>query len=1209
MRIVLRLDGRYRLGNLLRYSFRFFICLFLLSYAPGISGKLCAENITRPAVLFVSPRGLMGGWVDLDYLNELHRQRFEVDFTERQGDFNWDRIKKYNSLVLFSCPSAKGEDSLLHQAKEPPYRPDFIALVERYLSEGGGVFLMAKSAGGDYAFYDLIKTWGARIPYERYREQDPAKTALYPNMRGYEKCFFTDRISASPITMGVRQLWLPYMDHYAAADCMPLDLSEKWKVAVRGSKTSHTEPVDLSTDHDSRLANKNFKPLIRPGGKKEPALIGMRDYGNGRLVLCSMHPIHTVGQGTKWLYERRCLEKGFDQRPSDFSLLFRNSLRWLSEPSVRSGKIGGYQTEPLRLIPRVTRPGAKKKVEDLFWSRKELDYHRSPLDGKIFKGLIGAKSMYGGGKGSISVWAEAGRKAGLSFICFMDDFDELTPEKLAILDAECKKNSDDKIVLFPGYTIANNIGNRLFVFGYGTPWPPEQGLTGPKKTLLNQQYEEDGVYKNNSVVVDWIISSARGAGGPGGFWRQVGFYDFRDPRCMKMYDLRLCSAAAVRYYENHQLVEDTTADYLKSTPGTLGFSPVSVNIVRSPEELIAEVKSRNALTYVKADEISGIMEHGLRWQAQYDGKNIFCSDGPLIHRFPDLYRVMVYGGESFVSNRNNMPVPVHVSSTIGLKEIRIYNGEKIIRRVLCNGCKEYRNTFRLAANIQRTMILEAVDLQGGKAISYTRASRAYSAPKVAFCGDHCNDCGNQYLSRGIAIFKMHRCPLIDAGFSWDGGPFGKRRTVFFDTMEPILDSNLGKEGHRRFSNIPILETADNSAIAVRSVRNRIFDKAIPIVHAWLTYGPLDPTQLYDGTARYVEYARPSVGVRPVGHGITGMQKGAVLSEYFYEMTFKKELTIRSLTFQTSVFRGPWPLMFVSGSGEGRCTVADVSIGRRALKQRVNTGDWIGFYCPDTPSNGILLVNRGVPFDLDINPGRDVTPITLDAVADGIQTKRGTTMTYGLLSIIDPIDRAGQGPARFLRLIEYLKNPEKIEILHGERVATEPYFTEITASDYAEVRIQKPKREIGITLPVRVVGLCENWSAGYWQKKGHNTGYYDDGTDRYRPAGFDFDGRVYASLYPDMAPEHHVIVGHPVVCDNRDLVIEAIPDAPYGDLNLYWYVAVNNRSDKPVKATFKQGMDVPGLNFNPTTVTIPCGGYIVLQDDTKPEWMAQGRRLD
>ena len=68
---------------------------------------------------------------------------------------------------------------------------------------------MARSINGDESFRPLIERWGARIPHERIVDDDPANLRPMPRMRGIEKLWFTDGVSDTPVSEGVRQVWLP----------------------------------------------------------------------------------------------------------------------------------------------------------------------------------------------------------------------------------------------------------------------------------------------------------------------------------------------------------------------------------------------------------------------------------------------------------------------------------------------------------------------------------------------------------------------------------------------------------------------------------------------------------------------------------------------------------------------------------------------------------------------------------------------------------------------------------------------------------------------------------------------------------------------------------------------------------------------------------------------------------------------------------------
>ena len=115
------------------------------SAAALLALLLCASRAAaqRPSILVISPVGAAGGWVDLDYLSDLRRAGFEVDYTDGMADVTWERIRQYNVLVLYLCPPPPGVDSGPFTGNQPIYQADFNALIERFLQQGGGVLVMA----------------------------------------------------------------------------------------------------------------------------------------------------------------------------------------------------------------------------------------------------------------------------------------------------------------------------------------------------------------------------------------------------------------------------------------------------------------------------------------------------------------------------------------------------------------------------------------------------------------------------------------------------------------------------------------------------------------------------------------------------------------------------------------------------------------------------------------------------------------------------------------------------------------------------------------------------------------------------------------------------------------------------------------------------------------------------------------------------------
>ena len=70
-------------------------------------------------------------------------------------------------------------------------------------------------------------------------------------------------------------------------------------------------------------------------------------------------------------------------------------------------------------------------------------------------------------------------------------------------------------------------------------------------------------------------------------------------------------------------------------------------------------------------------------------------------------------------------------------------------------------------------------------------------------------------------------------------------------------------------------------------------------------------------------------------------------------------------------------------------------------------------------------------------------------------------------------------------------------------------------------------------------------------------------------------------------------GHPVVADEmgRDLFIQV---THLSENSQRWHVSVNNPTDRDIRTTLRQAIDLPGLCFRKTTISLPAGGYKALK---------------
>jgi hypothetical protein len=1150
--------------------------------------------LPRPSVLFAaaSTTPVYDGWVDLTFLSELKERGFEVDFTQGLSEITWERIRNYNVLVISRTPDSDAAQR--GQARPADGIEPFVSLMERYLSEGGGVLLMPREGNSiKQSVADLTDRWGAILPVEKIVETDPTKVASMTRLPE-SPVAYTDQIVASPLSEGVRGIWYPMrpIDHGHMTG--PILVDESWHVVVKASETSITEPIDLSEDVDPPHLE---HPFQRPGGVEAPALFAIRSRNEGRIALVNQWNQFSYGAGTKWLYDREILSRGFDGRPSDFGRLLENTFRWLAKPSLGAGTLGGYRTAADRLAPPNESPEAREEFE---WHWRTYGHYPDLTAGwRLVRGLLGAKTAYSSGTGTVPEFAAAAREAGLDFVVFLEDFDRLTEEEFRQLRSECSIYSDEALELIPGFTIDSNIGNRVFHIGQDAAWLPPETLTGPNQSILYLQEEdgEGGFTGSKTYYHRWVLKSygdpKRGV--------NVGYYDFSGSgNGMRPPDLRNYSLLGLRTYRQGRLVEDVTPEYLTTALSTIPPGPVSINEVRSPVGLRREVESGHALTYALRPADGRVAQGALSWSSKYASMPLFVSDGPKIIAWPQTVRVATFGSESFTSQWTAMRSLAHVRSDVGLKEVRIYDGERLFRRFLLDGDEEFRETLVLDGTVQRNLVLIAEDVQGGRAVSFARRSWKVGTG-VEFCSDRVNSCSPSHAGTMVMIHGANQLPLgatpglpVDVlGGTWDGGPTGTVKPVYLKTR-PLLDAEEGSENGGRFNQTPVLEFSDEGARAVASVHDELFDDRIAeVMNGWNTRGPLGgPSKLFRYTQRFRHWFPPSLRVPSSGWPALGVRLGVVPTLYSNEIVFKRDLGIRSLQlgYNMQTGQGSTPILVVGDGSEPR--EIDLSrLNEREISDpiRIEPGHWFGIYARGT-SNSHAFVNRAAPILLSAKRGW----LFVQADLQGRSVQQGDVYRYEVFGLGYPIDVEIESASDFRPYLDYLAQPTGLEVLRGRWVESAGLLEIEPVNHAVEVSLPKPDDGIDRVVPLRVPGLNPRWSTGVVLKQGYVLGYYGRGENRYRAAGLDFAGDAYIPLYPSRAERTHVVVGHPIAAgpEGRDLFIQV---TKLGESPFRWHVSVNNPTDRPIETFLHRAMDLPDLEFPTVRMRFEPGEYRVLVD--------------
>ena len=729
----------------------------------------------KPAVLFCSPQGADGGWVDLEYLKNLSAVEgingdLTTDWALSPPNMNltWSRLRQYNALVLFGEPAGIiGSTSANETAVPAGQGPEFPALVQRFIAAGGGVLMMPTERNTYIQqFPTLTEALGAILPLEQIVEVDPMKRSQLPRMPGHtggDVAHTSAVAQGHPVTAGVRGLWYPTSASFNGQMTGALIVDERnWTALIRGSPSSHTVPLNLSAWASSADPNPlPPHPYQRKMNVSSPALFAVRQVGAGRAALLSQFRQFTIGSGSRWLYDDVILSRGLNGLPSDQARLLANTYRWLSEPSLGSEALGGWTPGPGTYAWPNDKPANVDQYVDInnsaLYTPGALAIDPiNPLI-KTFRGMIGAKTALSGGQGTYDDWAAAAKAARLDFLVFLEDFEVAFARNQTNFQhmlSQCSAYSTPELLLLPGYRLKNNLasgkfelakGNDMLFFGPELSLPPPQALTADGTKLLLMPFVPNSttLYQgSNGFSYNWLLNGQNAYNAKGDFPWTAGYFNLNDrssPGGMSMVDLRDEGAAAVRFYAADGSQQNLLEDFLLTAESTMSSVPLAVSEVFSPAALTAAVSSGHALNYLRLSSLDQVMNgapggRGLRWNSQYSGTSTFVSDGPLINTYStpaqvsnhntNEHRVMTLGSERFVTGVAVQPVSISVNSSAPLRHATIYSGlDKIFFRIRPNATDDPHHiglTLLLNGVLQKSLTLVVVDeLNRTGAIEFT----------------------------------------------------------------------------------------------------------------------------------------------------------------------------------------------------------------------------------------------------------------------------------------------------------------------------------------------------------------------------------------------------------------------------------------------------------------------------------------------------------
>jgi hypothetical protein len=1245
--------------------------VFILNMTAGVTGVWTVKTDDtnagrverRPSILFATYANTgtgspaWNGYIDPSFVAYLMNgtasdSGVEVDFLDSMNDFNSTRLVRYNAVVLFVSPHAVtvGQHTSKEDVPSEIMRNEtinsFTPVIEEFVRLGGGVFLFPSETGWfTQQLPELYNLFEVSLPTETLTETNASNHAQLDHiLAGTGQLAYTDSVSSHPVTAGVRGAWYPTHAMFAAGFTGPVLPIGNWSVLLRASATTVTQVVNYSSPGEQKrpppCATSSCRGRVP--GQAAPALFAVRNFAAGRVAILSQWRQFTTGSGSHWLFDNQVLHRGAAGRPSDMGRLLRNCLVWLSHSP--GSNLGGFVTPAERWVPRNEAPSTANEFSDTTYNYNvtALETVSAAQLVPSFRGLIGARTILSDGHGSVHDFAVAATAVGIDFIVFLETFAlsanrTLSAASLDRLTHDCVAPANSQIQLIPGFTIENQMSNHMFVFGHGVSLPSADMLTADGRRFAIMAPDPAAPMNMtgfaNGKAFTWLLegdSTAQcDATGQAPDGVNVGYFGLgrSNPNGLKMYDLRVFSMAAVKYYDcTGQLVEELTDDFKETQESTVGPIPVVIDRVGSPAELSASVTQNHAATFVKAKSKREIFCSGLRWQDFFDLPT-FVSNGPVIHVWSQTARNYVLGAEKFVTGRALMSVPIWIAPRPGgppLAEIKISNGRELYRRFVLNISQSeerpFMRTLLLDGFVHRNLVLEVTDAAGNTALSNAARSWKPGAidSSIEFCGDHVNDCGMNLLGHGPHVGAVSNLPTVaNPGTSWDGGPPATIHLLRFSESRPVLKTvGGGGQDSTRCMQTPHLESSDEGMIAVTEVQDRIFASSVEAVVPDETFGPYGPsagvTPLMSTTLRYRLFSPPTVGVPVTSYPGFGEFSGAMVSIFRSEMMFKTTAKVQELRVLYDDDGGPAvPVCFVAAASAAHVQPVVVEMSRMGVRdsegwsfiQRIEPGGWFAAWSNLTAQASIFFVRGTQPLLLQMRSGPQpqqgsVTMYQLSA-ANVTRVAKGEQLVFELASLGTSLRTSIASLADVLRLVDYLTEPTAVEVLRGSRLVgpqytgllelrtDNAYVAELTAGHYPDQMMM---------LPVRVHGFVRRWTVGFWQVEGYTLGHYGNGSGRYTELGMSADNLTHIPLYVGLAAKTHARIGHPVVCAGAraEQVFIQVTSVRVGNGSAVFHVALNNPSDVALALTCVASFPEVGLPRQ--TLMLQSGEHRVLKSD-------------
>ncbi len=631
-----------------------------------------------------------------------------------------DYLNGFGAVILTYLPPGSEVYSISSWSTAAT-RDTNLAALHAYVEAGGGLFVTPLCGGGGRA---MAATFNAF--FEPYGAGFEALQVL-PDAE-YSENFANATIQGDhAITKGLEHLLYPTRvlrwDHLYST--IPVQISGKdWRVLA-------------SAGDDSGAYSASDSVHVYPDRRiEQPVLLAIGPAGKGKIVLCGIHAFYLISHAyappeTVWVGEARTgpidgtVLSGQPDQPSQGGEILQRSLRFLAANSARYGIGGGSDVVP----EEPQKPTGTPMIDwtnvepPLTWRHRALiepdkgiyDNHPDPMitgELQYFKALIGPRTAYSSGAGTVAEWRAAAQAAGYSAVMFADTFEDLTVAEFEQLIADCAANSDDTFRCLPGFDIGDSQGARFLILG-ASQWPDHAWMT------------DDGrhIFRTNNLSFGFAFSELV-------VYHRAGRSPL-DPRMIKHYQ----GIAIATYDPAGKRVDNGMYCYQWQAASDSNPFPATVHELTAPSQ-VATAAETGFQQIMPSDTVIHAVDYFRHAHSHYFETPVryFISEGPII----DGWSIHNKDLMSADLNRDRYRMRIGVRSDEPLTSVVLYDGFEIVRHWK-PGTTAFTTDLDGVHDGQHLYLLVATDAKGRQTISppirtVTRNYRARCADRQNWLG-------------------------------------------------------------------------------------------------------------------------------------------------------------------------------------------------------------------------------------------------------------------------------------------------------------------------------------------------------------------------------------------------------------------------------------------------------------------------------------------